>query len=133
LRDIADLRHHTLLHDSTRADWPMWLDAAGLSDFGPSQSLTFDQTATVIDAAVAGQGVALARSALAAADLLAGRLVRPFALSLPAPFAYYIVCPKPTATRAKIVAFRSWLLSEAAADARNLAGLPRHERIGASG
>ena len=131
LREVSDLRHHTLLHDSTRADWPIWLDAAGLSDFVPAQSLAFDQTAVVIDAAVAGQGIALARSALAAADLLAGRLVRPFALSLPAPFAYYIVCPKPTATRAKIVAFRNWLLSEASADSENLAGLHRHERVGA--
>ena len=123
LREVGDLRHHALLHDSTRADWPMWLAAAGLADFTPAQALTFDQTATVIDAAVAGQGVALARSALAAGDLLAGRLVRPFPLSLPAPFAYYIVCPKPTATRAKIVAFRSWLLEEAACDARELAAL----------
>lgn len=132
LRKIAELRDHTLLHDSTRDDWPMWLDAAGLADFSPSQTLTFDQSATVIDAAVAGQGIALARSALAAADLLAGRLVRPFALSLPAPFAYYIVCPKPTAMRAKIVAFRSWLLEEAAADARGLAQLPLRQRIGAA-
>jgi LysR family transcriptional regulator, glycine cleavage system transcriptional activator len=132
LREMADLRHHTLLHDSARDDWPIWLDAAGLADFSPSQTLTFDQSATVIDAAAAGQGVALARSALAAADLQAGRLLRPFALSLPAPFAYYIVCPKPTAMRAKIVAFRSWLLAEAAADARDLAALPRRQPQAAS-
>jgi LysR family glycine cleavage system transcriptional activator len=132
LRGMPDLRHHTLLHDSTRDDWPIWLDAAGLADSSPSQTLTFDQSATVIDAAVAGQGVALARSALAAADLQAGRLVRPFALSLPAPFAYSIVCPKPTAMRAKIVAFRSWLLAEAAADARDLAALHRRQPQAAS-
>ena len=123
LRVVGDLRHHTLLHDSTRGDWPIWLDAAGLTDFRPAQTLTFDQTATVIDAAVAGQGVALARSALAATDLIAGRLVRPFTLSLPAPFAYYIVCPKATAQRGKIAAFRAWLLSEATADAGCLAAL----------
>jgi LysR family glycine cleavage system transcriptional activator len=121
LRSPEDLRHHTLLHDATRQDWPMWLQAAGVPDLVPQRGLTFDQTATVIDAAVAGQGVALARSALAATDLLAGRLVRPFALSLPAPFAYYIVCPQATASRVKIVAFRSWLLAQAAQDARDLA------------
>jgi len=123
LQEIAGLRRQTLLHDSTRNDWPIWLEAAGLGDFTPMQSLTFDQTATVIDAAVAGQGVALARSALAAADLLAGRLVRPFALSLPAPFAYYIVCPLATASRAKIVVFREWLVAEAARDASGAARL----------
>jgi LysR family glycine cleavage system transcriptional activator len=123
LHALEDLRHQTLLDDATRQDWPMWFEAAGLSGLAPSRSLTLDQTSMVIDAAVAGQGVALARSALAAADLLAGRLVRPFAITLPAPFAYYIVSPKATASRAKIVAFRDWLLEEAAEDTRRMATL----------
>ncbi len=71
-----------------------------------------------IDAAVDAQGVALARSALAAWDLIGGRLVRPFELSLPVPFAYWIVCPKATANLPKIVTFRDWLLSEATEDVR---------------
>jgi len=73
-----------------------------------------------IDAAVDGQGVALARTALAAWDLIGGRLVRPFDLEMPVPFAYWIVCPKPSARLAKIVAFSDWLIAEAAADARQL-------------
>jgi LysR family transcriptional regulator, glycine cleavage system transcriptional activator len=44
-----------------------------------------------IDAAIDGQGIALARTALAAWDLCAGRLVRPFTLALRAPYAYWIV------------------------------------------
>jgi LysR family glycine cleavage system transcriptional activator len=44
-----------------------------------------------IDAAIDGQGIALARTALAAWDLCAGRLVRPFTLALKAPYAYWIV------------------------------------------
>lgn len=126
LSEVPDLRHHTILHDTSRRDWPMWLELAGYPELTPAHSLTFDQTSMVIDAAVAGQGVALARSALAAADLIAGRLVRPFAVRLPAPFAYYVVCPKATATRPKIAAFRDWLLWEAAEDARRLAEL--HDR-----
>ncbi|MFQ5959103.1 MAG: LysR substrate-binding domain-containing protein, partial [Alphaproteobacteria bacterium] len=62
------------------------------------------------------QGVALARSALAAADLAAGRLVKPFDVSLPAEYAYYVVCPEATAERPKIAAFREWLFSEVARD-----------------
>ncbi len=53
---------------------------------------------------------------MAASDLLAGRLVRPFGPALPVAYAYYIVCPKPTAERPKIRAFRDWLISEAKAD-----------------
>ena len=43
------------------------------------------------DAAIAGHGVVLAYSTIAAADLAAGRLVRLFSLALPDLFAYYIV------------------------------------------
>ena len=51
-------------------------------------------------------------SALAALDLTAGRLLRPLPDEVPAAFAYWIVCPKPTASRPKIKRFRQWLLSQ---------------------
>ena len=54
---------------------------------------TFLSSDHAIAAAVRGEGVALGRSALVADDLAAGRLVRPFAFSLPAGFAYYVVYP----------------------------------------
>jgi LysR family glycine cleavage system transcriptional activator len=73
-----------------------------------------------IDAAVDGQGVALARTALAAWDLLGSRLARPFAAALPLPYAYWVVCPKAAAGLPKIVAFTDWILAEAATDARRL-------------
>src|ERR1700730_8447586 len=47
----------------------------------------------LIDAAIDGQGIALARTALAAADLINGRLVRPFQVALPLRNTYWIVCP----------------------------------------
>ena len=47
----------------------------------------------------------MARSALAAWDLIGGRLVRPFSLALPASFSYWIVFPKATAKLRKIAAF----------------------------
>ena len=68
----------------------------------------------LVQAAVAGQGVALARRRLAAAEIAAGRLVRLFDISLPVDFAYYVVSPEATADRPKIRAFREWLLREAA-------------------
>jgi LysR family glycine cleavage system transcriptional activator len=91
--------------------------AAGV-DF--SHGPIFNQASIAIDAAVDGQGVALARSALAAWDLGAGRLVLPFALSLKVPYSYWIVCPKPTATLPKISTFRDWLLAEAAEDSSRI-------------
>ena len=55
----------------------------------------------VIDAAINGQGIALARTTLAAWDLINGRLVRPFPESLPLSKTYWIVCPKATASAAE--------------------------------
>lgn len=120
LRAPADLRHHTLLHVDDRRDWGKWLAEADVADADPARGLVFNQASMAIDAAVGGQGVALARTALAAWDMLAGRLVRPFALALKVSYAYWIVCPKTTAGLPKICAFRDWLLAEAAEESRRL-------------
>jgi len=120
LRTPQDLRHHTLLHDDTATsdgaypNWAMWLRAAGLEDLDASRGPRFDYPGLVLEAAAAGRGVALALSTVAAADLAAGRLVRPCAVSVPTPFAYYVVCPQATAERPKVAAFRRWLHAEAA-------------------
>jgi LysR family transcriptional regulator, glycine cleavage system transcriptional activator len=77
----------------------------------------------LIDAAVDGQGIALARTALAAWDLINGRLVRPIDVSLRMSKTYWIVCPKASSALPKIARFRAWLLAEAADDMRRLKAL----------
>jgi len=109
----GDLLHHTLLHDDAYVDWAMWLLAAGVKGINPRQGPFFTDSALVIQAAVEGQGVALARGALAAGDLAAGRLVKPFDIAIPTEYAYYILSPRATSQHPKIVAFREWLLEEA--------------------
>jgi LysR family glycine cleavage system transcriptional activator len=84
-----------------------------------------NRVSMVIDAAIDGQGVALARTTLAAWDLLNGRLVRPFPDALPLSKTYWILCPKATSNLPKIVTFRNWLLAEAAADNRRLKAMRR--------
>jgi LysR family transcriptional regulator, glycine cleavage system transcriptional activator len=120
LRSPADLARHTLLHIDDPLDWAKWLDAAGVSGIDLSRGPVFSQRSMAIDAAIDGQGVALARTALCAWDVLAGRLARPFDFALKVPYAYWIVCPKSNADLPKIAAFRDWLLAEAADDARRL-------------
>lgn len=120
LRTPADLKHHTLLHINERRDWGTWLEAANATGANFSHGPVFNQASMAIDAAIDGQGIALARSALAAWDLRAGRLVRPFTLSLKVPYSYWIVCPKPTAALPKISTFRDWLLVEAAEDTKRI-------------
>jgi LysR family glycine cleavage system transcriptional activator len=112
LKQPKDLKDHILLHDDDHGDWRTWLLAAGVESVDATRGPVFTDSSMLIQAAVAAQGVALARGALAADDLAAGRLVRPFKLSLPVEFAYYIVCPETTADRPKVAAFRQWLLQE---------------------
>ncbi len=120
LREPSDLRHHTLLHDEhlpgePNPVWKDWLKAAGVTGVRHDRGPVFGDASMMVQAAIAGQGVALGRTALVNDDLIAGRLVRPFPLALPAGYAYWLVCPESYADRPKIVAFRDWLLAEAAA------------------
>jgi LysR family glycine cleavage system transcriptional activator len=121
LRNLQELRHHTLLHDRDHAGWGNWLAGVGadVETFELSRGPVFSQTSLAIDAAVAGQGIALARSALATLDLAAGRLIRPLPDEIAADFAYWIVCPQISTNRisakqSNIKRFRDWLLQEAA-------------------
>jgi len=120
LRSLRDLKNHTLLHANGSDDWTNWLTRAGIEGVDVKRGIIFNQASMAIDAAVDGQGVALARTALASWDLIAGRLVRPFRLAFDAPYAFWIVCPKSTADMPKIAAFRDWLLKEAADDVRRI-------------
>jgi len=113
LRTPADLARYTLLHDVFTVDWAIWLHSAGIDNVDPHRGPTFLSSDHAIQAAVRGEGVVLGRSALVADDLAAGRLVRPFKLSLPAGFAYYAVYPPRALQRPSVKAFRDWLMVEA--------------------
>lgn len=117
----SDLKHHTLLHDDTRLDWRMWLMAVGQHDIDPDKGPGYQHSNLVIQAAMQGDGIALARSVLVAEALASGRLVKPFDVALAAEYAYYIVCPPANLNRPKVKAFREWLIEEARAD--DLAGM----------
>jgi LysR family glycine cleavage system transcriptional activator len=104
--------------------WSRWLDAAGVTGSVPHGPV-LNRASMLIDAAVDGQGIALARTALAAWDLINGRLVRPSDVSLRMTNTYWIVCPKAASGLPKIAAFRDWLLAEAADDLRRLKALSR--------
>lgn len=117
LRTPADLKHHTLVHDDFHIDWAMWLGAAGIEGIDPHRGPTFHSSEHAVQAAVLGEGVVLGRSALVADDVAGGRLVRPFALSLPAGLAYYVAYPPRALQRYKVKVFRDWLMAEVAGDA----------------
>ena len=117
----ADLAHHILLHDGSPdlddscPDWSMWLAARGLKAIDGMRGPRFNQSSLVIEAAVNGRGVALAKRTLAAADLEAGRLVAPLQIATAVDFAYYLVHPKAKGRLPQVKAFVSWIEAEALA------------------
>jgi LysR family transcriptional regulator, glycine cleavage system transcriptional activator len=116
----ADLLKFSLLHLEGSDAWARWFEAAGVEGAKPSYGPVLNRASMLIDAAVDGQGIALARTTLAAWDLINRRLVRPFSATVRLSTAYWIVCPKAASRLPKIRAFRDWLLAEAAHDLRQL-------------
>lgn len=117
LRSPDDLRHHILLQeDSTTYDWRMWLLAAGVDDIDPARGPSFSHAHVLYQAAIVGQGVAIGATPMVDDDLAAGRLVKPFELTIPIDWAFYVVCAEKRQDEPNIVALRNWLLAEAAVE-----------------
>ena len=74
--------------------------------------MTFTATNLMIDAVIAGLGVGLGNTMLAGADLEAGRLVKPFELSLKLETGYFLVYWPGALKRPKIKAFRDWMIDQ---------------------
>jgi LysR family glycine cleavage system transcriptional activator len=109
IETLADFSRYPLLH-SRAEPWPDWLRRVGgdttRADVPPQPE---DATAT-LTAVEQGKGVALARWSLVAADLAAGRLVRPMLPSVQQHSAWFLAAPPERFALPKVVRFRTWLL-----------------------
>lgn len=116
-----DIHRHVLLRDEvTREAWSEWLKLAGIAEPTPAREVTINDPNVYIQAAIDGQGVALA-DGLVADDVALGRLVEPFAPRLEG-YGYFLVYPRDAALRPAASAFRDWLIGEArAANGRSAA------------
>ncbi len=98
--------------------WEVWLSAAGVAL--PAEripGIRLDSPATEGQAAMAGHGLGLLTPMFWKAELAAGRLVQPFPLIACERRGHWLVYPEHKRGRAKIRAFREWLLGEIAAEA----------------
>lgn len=125
-----DLSQHRLLHDDTlrdhaaKATWRTWLaeaEARGLPcpDVDADSGTRLSHAHLALEAAAAGQGIALARTSLVAGDLAAGRLVAPFAFSVPTALGYAWTRIR---DRPVVRSFEAWLFSAMAEAARRAPG-----------
>ncbi|MCW7762494.1 transcriptional regulator GcvA [Photorhabdus luminescens] len=121
LKTPADLARHMLLHDSSRRDWQAYVRQLDMqSQINVQQGPIFSHSAMVIQAAVHGQGIALANNVMARTEIDAGRLVCPFNDVLVSKNAFYLVCHDSQAELGKIAAFRQWVLAQAASEQEKL-------------
>lgn len=101
-----------LLRD-THVRWASWFAEMGMEVQEPKNTFVYTDSGLLVQAAVAGQGVALARAVLAQDDLAAGNLLRLPGAALPAGHAYYIVYPAATPLAPDARAFVAWLRASA--------------------
>ena len=123
----ADLAGHTLLEmDDSAAHsavfcWPAWLAPHGLTGLSPRRWISVNFTHQQVQAALAGQGVALARLAMVHELLDRGELVEPFgpAGRMNLPWAYWLVslATPDRPARPELRAFTEWVLAQAAQSA----------------
>jgi LysR family glycine cleavage system transcriptional activator len=115
LKKPADLARHTLLHSIARPDdWGTWLDAAGArGQVDARAGMTFESSAMAYQAAIEGQGLAIAQQFLVARDLDEGRLAAPFRQTVDmGDYTYYLLTPRHREESAPMKTFRVWLLGQ---------------------
>ena len=122
LKRPADLKGPTLLRVAhSPDDWPSWLEAAGaarLTARGPE----FEFYGQALQAAVDGLGIAMGIRPYIDDDLAAGRLVAPFALSVPKGMRWYLVYRGFSTGQRDFAAFRRWIIRAAAEPATRRRG-----------
>jgi LysR family glycine cleavage system transcriptional activator len=128
LRSPTDLARHVLMWSAmppggmpapaSDRGWPAWLAVAGANTAdvlrAASRAPAFSSTQLALEAAAAGEGIVLAPDILVAADIAAGRLVRPFDISVPDPFSFWLLFRADRAQEPRIDAWRRWIRAEAA-------------------
>lgn len=105
-------RRYSLLHYAERVHWRPWLEAAGLDPKLGSSGPNFSETALLLAAAEAGQGIGIARMTLVADALARGSLVRPFGLEIQDGFDYFLLVRRNDGHKPTVKAFCDWLRGE---------------------
>lgn len=116
IRDAADLGCFSLLvHNRMPRGWSEWFDAVGVKAPNALRGTRFDQFSTLIQATIAGLGVALVPRFLIADELERGLVIIPVEAEVSASTGYYLVYPEEKRNLPVLHTFRSWLLRELAA------------------
>lgn len=104
----AVLARATLLR-SPLEPWRPWFAAAGLDWPEPSGGVQYNDVGLLMEAAVAGQGIALGRRTIVGHWLAAGLLAEVLPLAADSPHAYWLLYDRATLARDEVRVFVDWL------------------------
>ncbi len=137
LEKTADLKRHTLIEDAGRVNahhewltWRRWLQAFNQAKLEPKRWMYFSYAHQMVEAAVAGQGVALARTPLVARQLQDGTLIEPIKNSrVNSPMIYWYELSPHAEQRPELQAFMNWLEGEAVLTREAMGDLPEPDTL----
>ncbi|MCD9570654.1 MULTISPECIES: LysR substrate-binding domain-containing protein [Pseudomonas] len=114
LHSPADLLGQTLLRSYRTDEWPQWFQAAGLgANSLLPQSVVFDSSLGMLEAALQGLGVALAPPLMFQRQLASGAVVQPFDIGI-VTGSYWLTRLQSRAETPAMGAFKAWLLEAVA-------------------
>ena len=116
LSSALDITRYTLLHDEHRMDWAVWFNAVGFSGVDTNNGPVFVDSNGVLEAALAGKGIALLRSSLVREELKSCSLINPMRTPVDSPIAYFLVYDESAILQPVSRRFRDWIIATAAAD-----------------
>lgn len=116
LTSPEDLQHQTLIHQDETLGWTGWFEHYALMDITPKNILSFNHGDLAIQAAMDGQGIAMARHIMAQRALEQNSLVPVFNMPLPTRRKYYILAPKENTENPAVMKIIDWLCDEAEKD-----------------
>ncbi|HEX7891013.1 MAG TPA: LysR substrate-binding domain-containing protein [Ramlibacter sp.] len=110
--------------------WRRWFDEHGLQKLQPKRWLYFNYAYQMVQAALTGQGVVLARLPLVAEHLANGDLIEPLPrLRMDSPMAYWLIVGPRSAQRAEIKAFCAWLLGQSKVTRQTIGEVPDPDTV----
>lgn len=119
--------HHTHLEWLT---WRRWFDEHGLSKLQPKRWLYFNYAYQMVQAALTGQGVVLARLPLVAEALANGDLIEPLPkLRMDSPMAYWLIVGPRSSQRPEIKAFCEWLMQQSRITRQTIGEVPDPDTV----
>ena len=117
LRSPEDLLTRPLLFHSHYPDnWRVWCDEVGLRDAHPRPTGDFDQVAMLLQAVIAGLGLAVVQRCLIDDELTTGRVAIPIDRPATTPRGYHLCVPRGRTETRAMRAFRDWVMAQAAAE-----------------